>query len=366
MILAGARAGAQILRFMSGELSRRRRLGSAATALVGLAVVGGLLLGEAPALLAQEDEESSGLIGLTLPLGARPVGQGRAIVAARGELQGVPYNPATLIGLDRGALTYSRYEAADLADLNSNYLAGAFVTSWGTVGATAVYQDYGEIPLTIDSPQPVGTADVSEWSLGVTYANEWRDRLAYGATAKWLRSNLGVVEASGPAFDLGLVYAPRPDLPLSFAASLRNVGPDLSFDDGQAVPGGGPGNGGGEREESLPSRVRVGLGLHPDDFLGLPANYRVQLLFDIESDLRELSTSSQHAGASLLLHDVVVVRGGILLADNPFVESGNDDRQFGGSFGIGFRHAGFEADIAREVSVSELGDETHFAVGYRF
>ncbi|HUP01320.1 MAG TPA: PorV/PorQ family protein [Gemmatimonadota bacterium] len=331
------------------------------------ALAGLLLLASAAAAIAQDDGDGAGLLGLTIPIGARPVGQGRAIAAVRGELQGAPYNPASLVGLERGSLTYSRYEAADLAELNSNYLAGAYVTAWGTIGATAVYQDYGQIPLTIDSPEPIGTVDLNEWSIGVTYANEWRDRLAYAATAKWVRSDFGVVEASGPAFDLGVIYSPRPTLPMSFAISLRNLGPDLDFEDGDvAFPGGGGGDGGEPRQESLPSRVRVGLSAHPDEFLGLPPDFRVQLLFDIESDLRELSTSSQHAGASLILHDVVVLRGGVLLADNPFIESGEGDRQFGGSFGIGFRHAGFEADIAREVSVSELGDETHFGVGYRF
>jgi hypothetical protein len=92
----------------------------------------------------------------------------------------------------------------------------------------------------------------------------------------------------------------------------------------------------------------------------------VRFLFDIESDVRELSTSSQHFGAVLSLQSLIEVRGGLLIADNPFVDEGDGDRQVGGAFGIGLHLAGFEADIAREVSVSELGDETHFGVGWRF
>ncbi|MGH7564954.1 MAG: hypothetical protein ACREK5_11115, partial [Gemmatimonadota bacterium] len=123
-----------------------------------------------------------------------------------------------------------------------------------------------------------------------------------------------------------------------------------------------PGGNGTGGEESLPSRVRVGVAIDPD----LPGTYGLRLLFDIESDLQELSTSSQHFGAVLSVHDLIEVRGGILLADNPFIEEGDEDRQLGGAFGIGFHLAGFEADISREVSVSELGDETHFGVGWRF
>ena len=101
-------------------------------------------------------------------------------------------------------------------------------------------------------------------------------------------------------------------------------------------------------------------------FFGLPADYRVTLAFDIESDVRELSNSSQHGGVTLTVHDVLVLRGGIVILDNPSVESGDADRATGGTFGIGIRYNRFEADIAREMSVSELGDETHFGVGVRF
>ena len=66
------------------------------------------------------------------------------------------------------------------------------------------------------------------------------------------------------------------------------------------------------------------------------------------------------------MHDVLVLRGGIVILDNPYVESGDADRATGGTFGIGIRYNRFEADIAREMSVSELGDETHFGVGVRF
>ncbi|MGH7563657.1 MAG: PorV/PorQ family protein [Gemmatimonadota bacterium] len=313
-----------------------------------------------------QSDENGGLIGLVLPLGVRTIGQGRAVVAERAELQALPYNPAAIHGLDRGAITYSRFEGADIGDdlsgFNGNYVAAAYAGGWGTLAGHFVYQDLGEVLLTDTSPDPIGTIDLAEWVVGVTYAGELREKLAYGLTAKWYRSDLGVVEASGPAFDAGIVYHPRPTLPLALAASLRNLGPDLEFEGTGEEPA-GTGTGG---EESLPSRVRVGVAIDPDRFVGLPETYGLRFLFDIESDLQELSTSSQHFGAVLSVHDLIEVRGGILLADNPFVEEGDGDRLLGAAFGIGFHVAGFEADISREVSVSELGDETHFGVGWRF
>jgi hypothetical protein len=323
----------------------------------------GLCLLAAPFSAAAQDqggEESSGLVGLSLPLGARVVGQGRAASGAAGELQALPYNPAAIVGLERGALTYSRFEAAELTEINGNYLAGAYAAPWGTVAVHAVYLDYGDITVTEASPDPVGTLEVSDWAIGLTYAHRWRDKLAYGATAKWLQADLGATDASGPAFDVGLVYEPRAGLPLGLAVAIRNLGPDLEFSGSGNGAGGDAGS-----SEALPSRVRIGVHYHPTTFPGLPSDYVLSLSFDIESILNELATSSQHAGAALTVHDVVVLRGGLMLLDNPFTSS-SSNRNTGGSVGVGVRLGGFEADVAREISVSELGDETHISVSWRF
>ena len=342
----------QILRLVRID----RLLAAAALALCGLAFL-------PLATLAQDevDDVSSGLVGLSLPLGARSVGLGRAVAAATGELQALPYNPAAIVGLERGEVTFSRFESAELADINANYLAGGAVTRWGTLALHAVYVDYGEIPVTEASPDPVGTIDVSDWALGVSFGRRvYHDRLAGAATATWLSSNFDATDASGPAFDAGLVYTPRAALPVSLGVALRNLGPDLEFGDDSEDSGDGT-----RAAQPLPSRVRVGANLHPGSVLGLPEGYAVEVAFDIEGDLRDVGNLSQHAGAALTIHDVVAVRGGFLLLDNPFTEDGSE-RNTGGTLGVGVRFGDFEADLAREISVSELGDETHFSVGWLF
>lgn len=349
MTLAAALLLRQIARPMPARL--------AVSALVLLVVSA---LPGASARAQSNGDSDGGVIGLALPVGARAIGQGRAVVAARAELQAMPYNPATVDGLERGALTFSRHQGADEAGFDGNYIAGAVVSRWGTFAAQLMLQDYGEIPLTDTSPDIVGTAEITDWSAGITWANHWRDRLSYGVTAKFYRSDLGVTTGDGTAFDVGLVYLPRPgSVPISFGVSLRNLGGDFTYDalEGSTAEVDG---------DHLPGRVRVGVSATPQRFFGLPPEYRVELAFDIESDLRELSNSSQHGGVILTVHDLLVLRGGVLLLDNPYVDAGDADRSTGGSFGIGIRYEGFEADVAREISVSELGDETHFAVGFRF
>jgi hypothetical protein len=329
-------------------------------AVSALALLSLLALPGAGARAQTNGDSDGGIVGLVLPVGARVIGRGRAVVATRGELQSIPYNPATIDGLERGALTFSRIEGAKDAGFDGNYLAGAVVSPYGTFAAQLLYQDYGSIPLTETSPDAVGSAEVSDWALGVTWANHWRDRLSYGVTVKWYESDLGVTSGSGAAFDVGLVYLPRPgSVPISFGVSLRNLGGDFRYDETDAVAGDG-------ESDNLPSRVRVGVEAKPESSFGLPPEYRVALSFDAESDLRELANSSFHGGVALTVHDVVVLRGGVVILDNPYVDSGDGDRSNGGSFGIGIQYERFEADVAREFSVSELGDETHFGVGFRF
>lgn len=316
----------------------------------------------APGLVRAQDRDTGGgggLIGLSLPVGARTVGQGRAAVAAAGDLQALPYNPAVLAALERGALTFSRYEAAEATGLTSNFVAGAWTTSHGTFAVQGILHDMGEIPVTDDSPQSTSSIDVGEYAIGLSYANTWRrGRLAIGATAKLYTSDLGETQGSTPAFDVGLVWSPRPSLPLDIAVALRNLGPDLEYDATSTVED--------PVAQRLPSRFRVGIGFRPDRFLGLSEAYSVRLFADSENDLEELSTTDLHAGVVVTARDVIVFRAGALLTDNPYVDRGDGNREAGGAFGIGIRYEGFEADVSREVSVSELGDETHFSVGYRF
>lgn len=348
-IVAGPPSGAQIRRPVRATFSLAR----ATLALAWVAA-----LPSAAGAQSTGADPSSGLIGLSLPIGARAIGQGRTAAATSGELQALAYNPAVLSGVGRGAVTFSRFEAASAADLSGSFVAGGARTRWGSLAVQAIVIDYGDIPVTDTSPEPIGTIEVGDWAVGLSYANRtYHDRLAYGVTAKWLSTRFGPIDAGGPAFDAGLVIVPRAGLPLSLGVALRNLGPDVDFGE---RPDGSSG------EQPLPSRVRFGIQFHPASFPGLSENARVELGFDIEADARDPATSSQHAGAALTLVDAVVVRGGFLLLDDPFGADGRGSRSAGGSVGVGVRFGGFEADVAREISVSELGDETHFSVGWRF
>ena len=325
---------------------RRRHLGA-------LALATGLL----PAALLGQEESSAGVAALELPVGARPIGMGRAFVAVDGDLQGLLYNPAGLASRDSTGFTFSRYEGASDLDLNGNYGAASLPVGRGAFTVALNYEDLGEIELTGSSPDPLGTVDLRNVLLVGSYAVQIVPRVAVGASAKYLSSDLGAAEGSGVAFDAGALLRPSEAVPLTLGLAVLNVGPDLELDLNEGESGEEP------QGDPLPSRLRWGAALDLRNFGEAAAeeagDLGLTLAADLEHDLRELGNVSFFAGAALGYRDILTVRGGALRLDNGFGE----DASSGASLGAGVRWEGFRVDVARELGVNEAGDETHFSLG---
>jgi hypothetical protein len=326
---------------------------------VGAALVLVLLSVAAPAVAAQE-ESSAGVAAFELPVGARPIGMGRAYVAIDGDLQGLLYNPAGLASRDSTGLTFSRYEGASDLDLNGNYGAASLPVGRGAVTVALNYEDLGEIELTGSSPEPLGTVDLRNVLLVGSYAVQLAPRFAVGASAKYLSSDLGVADGSGVAFDAGVLIRPSDRVPLTLGLAVLNVGPDfgLDLDDG--------GTGDEPEGDPLPSRLRWGAAVDLRNVGGSGADeggdLGLTLAADLEHDLRELGTVSLFGGAALGYRDILTIRGGVLRLENGFGEEASS----GASLGAGVRWEGIRADVARELGVNEAGDETHFSLGVDF
>jgi hypothetical protein len=314
-----------------------------------------------PSVLAAQEESSAGVAALELPVGARAIGMGRAYVAIDGDLQGLLYNPAGLASRDSTGLTFSRYEGASDLDLNGNYGAASLPVGRGAFTVALNYEDLGEIELTGSSPEPLGTVDLRNLLLVGSYAVQLVPRVALGASAKYLSSDLGAAEGSGVAFDAGALIRPSKTVPLTLGLAVLNVGPDLELDLDEA---------GGEEPEGdpLPSRLRWGAAV---DLRSLAASgaedagdgdLGLTLSADLEHDLRELGNVSVFAGAALGYRDILTVRGGALRLENGFGEEASS----GAALGAGVRWEGVRVDVARELGVNEAGDETHFSIGVDF
>ena len=218
-----------------------RSLGAVAVALVagGVVVPGGLLAptpagaGEILDLYGEENVGTSAGQFLKIPVGARPVGLGRAYVACAIDGPVAFWNPAGLLrtpGLSNYFLTHTEWAA----DIDVDHAAFQWRTQNHGYAVTAGMLRSGDIPRTTEFNME-GTGDVfsaNQYVLGLSLARAMTDRFSIGVTGKYYQENLDEWETRAVLFDLGILYLVGVgDMRVGF--SVRNFGADLR-------PGGTP------------------------------------------------------------------------------------------------------------------------------
>jgi len=287
---------------------------------------------------------------LLIPTGARPVGMGRAATAIVGDLQNAQWNPASLGALDSFNPLVSSYDGP-LEFVVTKFAAAVPISGFGVVALSAEVQSFGDIPLTgLDSPD-VTTGQISPNNLvaALSFGRRLVQRLSFGVAAKLIRSELyGQLEGSTFGFDAGLHWAPLANVPLQLGASVLNLGPDLRLDDRP-----------GAETQPLPARTRFGLAY---DALGhlLPEDgFQLLLALDLEHAIRNFATASQYFGMELGVWNTLFVRGGYI--SETLIETNT-----GTTLGLGIAVGAFRFDLARELGVNQLGDETHLSLSAMF
>lgn len=293
------------------------------------------------------DRESAFLL---IPTGARPVGMGRAATAIAGELQNARWNPASLAQLDDFNPLVSSYEGP-LEFVVTELAAAVPISGFGVVALSAEVQSFGDIPLTgVDSPDtPTGQLSPNNLVVSLGFGRRLVQRLSFGVAAKLIRSELyGQLKGSTIGFDAGLHWVPLASVPLQLGVSALNLGPDLRLDDRP-----------GAEAQPLPARARFGVAY---DALGhLLPDKGLQLLFalDLEHAIRNMETGSQYFGVELGVRDILFVRGG-------FIAETLIETNTGATLGLGIGVGAFRFDLARELGVNQLGDETHLSLSAMF
>ncbi len=295
-----------------------------------------------PDSASAQDFESEAAF-LTVPMGARVVGMGRAAVSIRGELQGMRWNPGTLGSVESLEPLASHYSGP--LDFKFNYLAVAIPAgSVGTFAVAADVQSFGEISLSGAPGVPLGTITPNNLVLSLTYGRELVARFAFGVTAKWIRSELsGELTGDTFAFDAGLLWKPLEQVPLDLGASILNLGPGLSVE------------GEGGEASPLPGRLRLGASYDVLGQLAPEGRFNLLLAIDLEHAVRDLGTGSQFLGAELGVAGALFLRGGYIA--ETLIETNT-----GTTLGIGLSLGRLQLDLARELGVNQLGDETHLSI----
>lgn len=285
---------------------------------------------------------------LLVPTGARAVGMGRAGVTLSGDLQGARWNPAAIAPVEDISPLVSSYDGP--LDFRVNHFAAALpALGLGVLAVSVEVQDFGEIMLAgpASPDDVVGAIRPSNVILSLVFGRHLLQRVSMGVTAKWIRSDLGGEFGATVAFDVGLLWQPLDDVPLDLGVSTTNIGAGLRLGD---QPGSG--------RDPLPTRIRAGVGYDLLGHLRPDGAVRLRFAVDLEHAAHNLQTSSQFLGLEVGVGDVLFVRGGLI--SESLIETNS-----GSTVGIGLRVDAFQFDLAREMGVNQLGDETQLSLSAR-
>lgn len=332
--------------------------------------VAGLLMHAAPG--AVRGQAGGGAEFLLYPMGARAIGMGRAYTAVANDIQTASWNPAGLALLRKREVSYSRlnsfsYDVGDGEDsINNNLISLGFPTDlYGTFGFSLEIQDYGQTAITgTGGPEVLALVDDSAMIFYGFFATSLTDKLDVGVDYKYARVDYGALEAMGgsgiastSAVDLGILYRPLRTVPLQVGGTVRNLGFGIQYKDAA-------------QKDPLPRRYRIGAAydvlqhLIGSDVMSLLVSGDIEMWRsevrdkDTEELLSEPIESTQYFGTEFSYSQMLFLRFGYI-REKVFSTQGP-------AYGIGLNYKGVRFDIAQELGVSDLGDETHFTAGLSF
>jgi hypothetical protein len=194
-----------------------------------------------PCETTAQNEGNAGVV-LELPASTRAMALGNAFVLSGTQPDVVFYNPAVVPQASGFSFGFQRFGSASTL-LTTSSASGGFA-----VGIQALSFGTGSQNL-VNNPPSLGSLTVD----GSTSVSELIGTIAYGRTvvgfrvglaAKWIEQRVAGERGGIPAADVGVS---REVGPLTFGASVQNIGPDLSL---------GPAD--------LPAPLRVGFGVSSD------------------------------------------------------------------------------------------------------
>ncbi len=242
---------------------------------------------------------------LKIGVGARQAALGEASVALVEDASAAFWNPASISGIETSgaSLSYARW----LAGMNYAGLAvGHRVDGIGTFALSVAALDYGDIPESVVDGTGDGrtgnTFSGGDFMAGVSYAREFTDRLAIGATVKYVHESLFDYGTGALAFDVGTNY----DVGyrgIRLAMSAQNLGGATSFLADSLT----------DRTEGydMPLVFRVGMSgniVGPNALVSMEGASR--LIGTVEAINTNDYNERFHAGLEYQFSDLLAIRGG--------------------------------------------------------
>jgi tetratricopeptide (TPR) repeat protein len=273
---------------------------------------------------------------LRIGQGARGAAMGDAQTAVTEDVNAAYWNPAGLSALRYQELSLMHYALID----GVRYQQATYAKPTPTRGTFAVglnILDYGDIKGYNQDGTPSGGVNAKNTLLFGSWGRRVSDKspLSAGVSFKYLQSDLAGYKATAPMFDFGALYPIQSGRlhGLRLAASLRNIGPDIQYD---------------QSGSPLPEQFVLGAGLS-----ALGGNLVV--------DMDAVSPKGQNAyfstGLEYRVFELLRLRVGYNGISN-FVGNGI-------SYGMGLQFTQWNIDYAY-VPYGDLGNTNRVSVGIRF
>lgn len=297
----------------------------------------------------------NGGLFLLVPFGARAVGQGDAVVADTTlGTEAMWWNAAALAWLPKREIAIHHSQTVIA---NSDMLTFAVPSRvLGTLAASAYLVNYGDQQATdSQTGTPIGTITNRNYQLALSYATPVGSRIAAGLTYKFVMLRfqcsgicgaIPVISGSTSALDLGAQYVVPTTLPITVAASVRNLGPAMQVKDA-------------EQADPLPRIIQLGARTR----LPVKALTAANATLDVSADLLSaaaLGGTAGGLGVSLGYREQAFFRAGYK------IQQGQGS---GPSVGFGLQRGGFGVDIARrfDALAAQLGEPpTYVSIRARF
>jgi len=267
---------------------------------------------------------------ISVGIGARPIGMGRAFVAVADDPNAMYLNPAGLGSQKTWQITTSGSNFLD--EYQYTMLSGVNPTPSGVFGIGYVLSKISGIEVL--SGSTIGTVDFYNQALVLSYGKNIGDNLPFlgnnpelygGAALKYYwKGYTGVINlnATGYNLDLGLKYSPEERM--SYGLTFQNVigGSQMT---GDFDP------------EDMPFTAKIGLAYN-----WLEQNVTIALDKDMYPD-RPKVPWPMHFGAEWRVHPSLSLRAGY---DQVASSADNGDLTNNTTFGVGLDYSGVKIDLA--------------------
>jgi hypothetical protein len=257
--------------------------------------------------------------------------------------------------------------------MNKNHVSVGVRTGGGTIAVSADVLAIGDIvETTEENPEGTGRVFSPNFSvLGLSYGRHMTDQVRVGATAKLVNESIADAQASGVAFDAGILYKGGPR-GFSFGLAVKNFGPNMRFTGSDFESFHSTTDNPQADDRSLASQSAA---------FELPSYFEVGLRYELDLGTASAGMGGRLAGYGSFLSDnfdndelrfgaeyswreTVYLRGG-------GAYSGNEDYLFGPAFGAGIAvplggQNLLYADYTLQT-VPDFFDDTHmFAIKFEF